>query len=122
MTPMTGIRMSGKISTGVRMADNGPMIRSSSASTTKVYGRFRAIRTSSVMAQSFLDLVYRMIMMQCGIYPKCRQIANNGTVKSLQFHANLFLARNGRRKDCARSRLMHQPKGVVKESWTAEVA
>jgi hypothetical protein len=61
-------------------------------------------------------------MMHCGIYPKCRQIANNGNVKSLQFHANLFLTRNARRLECARFRLMHQVEGVVKESWTAEIA
>ena len=35
-TPITGIRMSGKMSVGVRSAASGPMIRISSASTTKV--------------------------------------------------------------------------------------
>ena len=35
-TPITGIRISGKMSVGVRSAASGPMIRISSASTTKV--------------------------------------------------------------------------------------
>ena len=35
-TPITGIRISGKMSVGVRSAASGPMIRMSSASTTKV--------------------------------------------------------------------------------------
>ena len=35
-TPMTGMRMSGKMSVGVRSAASGPMINSSSASTTNV--------------------------------------------------------------------------------------
>ena len=35
-TPITGIRISGKMSAGVRSAANGPMISRSSASTTKV--------------------------------------------------------------------------------------
>jgi len=35
-TPITGIRMSGKMSVGVRSAASGPMINSSSASTTNV--------------------------------------------------------------------------------------
>ncbi len=35
-TPITGMRMSGKMSVGVRSAASGPMIRSSSASTTNV--------------------------------------------------------------------------------------
>ena len=46
-TPITGMRMSGKMSVGVRSAASGPMIRRSSASTTKVYGRLSAIRTSA---------------------------------------------------------------------------
>src|SRR5258708_26740556 len=53
-TPITGIRMSGKMSVGVRSAASGPMIRRSSASTTKVYGRLSAIRTSAIMNQAFL--------------------------------------------------------------------
>jgi hypothetical protein len=40
------------------------------------------------MAQAFLNLTYRMIMMQRGIYLKCRQMANGRPVKRLQFHAN----------------------------------
>ena len=52
-TPITGIRMSGKMSVGVRSAASGPMIRSSSASTTKVYGRLSAIRTSAIISQVF---------------------------------------------------------------------
>src|SRR5260221_8785436 len=53
-TPITGIRMSGKMSVGVRSAASGPMIRRSSASTTKVYGRLSAIRTSAIINQAFL--------------------------------------------------------------------
>jgi hypothetical protein len=36
ITAMTGILISGKISTGVRQAASGPIMRSSSARTTKV--------------------------------------------------------------------------------------
>src|ERR1700749_396581 len=53
-TPMTGIRISGKMSVGVRSAASGPMISSSSASTTKVYGRLSAMRTKAVMERVFL--------------------------------------------------------------------
>ncbi len=35
-TPITGMRISGKMSVGVRSAASGPMIRSRSASTTNV--------------------------------------------------------------------------------------
>src|SRR6202000_2881664 len=52
-TPITGMRISGKMSVGVRSAASGPMIRSSSASTTKVYGRLSAIRTSAIISQVF---------------------------------------------------------------------
>src|SRR5580704_6687828 len=44
-TAITGMRMSGKMSTGVRSAESGPTIRISNASTTKVYGRRSAMRT-----------------------------------------------------------------------------
>src|ERR1700709_819629 len=44
-TPITGMRISGKMSVGVRIAARGPMIRMSNASTTNVYGRLRAILT-----------------------------------------------------------------------------
>src|SRR5882724_7885277 len=54
-TPITGIRMSGKISVGVRNAASGPRIRRSSASTTNVYGRLSAIRTNAVIERAFLD-------------------------------------------------------------------
>src|SRR3984957_5642300 len=53
-TPITGIRMSGKISVGVRSAASGPTIRRSSASTTNVYGRLKAIRTRAVIERAFL--------------------------------------------------------------------
>src|SRR5712664_3065270 len=53
-TPITGIRMSGKMSVGVRSAASGPIINSSSASTTKVYGRLSAIRTSAIINRAFL--------------------------------------------------------------------
>jgi hypothetical protein len=46
---MTGMRISGKMSVGVRRAASGPMINSSRASTTNVYGRLNAIRTSAIM-------------------------------------------------------------------------
>ena len=36
VTAITGILISGKISVGVRIAASGPMMRSASASTTKV--------------------------------------------------------------------------------------
>lgn len=47
-TLMTGILISGKISVGERRAASGPM-SSSNASTTKVYGRCRAMRTMPSM-------------------------------------------------------------------------
>ena len=53
-TPITGMRMSGKMSVGVRSAASGPMIISSSANTTKVYGRLSAMRTSAIIPQQFL--------------------------------------------------------------------
>src|SRR6266850_6717986 len=49
-TPITGIRMSGKMSVGVRSAASGPIINRSSASTTKVYGRLRAILTRAFIS------------------------------------------------------------------------
>src|SRR6201996_6983792 len=52
-TPITGMRMSGKISVGVRSAARGPRISSRSASTTNVYGRLSAIRTSAIISQVF---------------------------------------------------------------------
>src|ERR1700688_4430326 len=48
-TPMTGMRISGKMSVGVRSAASGPIISRSSASTTKVYGRLSAMRTSAII-------------------------------------------------------------------------
>src|ERR1700753_925981 len=48
-TPITGIRISGKMSVGVRSAASGPMIRINSASTTKVEGRPSAILTMAFM-------------------------------------------------------------------------
>ena len=45
----TGMRMSGKMSTGVRSAASGPMIRMARARTTNVYGRRNAMRTSAIM-------------------------------------------------------------------------
>src|SRR5229473_1375556 len=53
-TPITGMRISGKMSVGVRSAASGPIIRRSSASTTKVYGRLSAIRTSAIINRAFL--------------------------------------------------------------------
>ena len=44
-TAITGMLMSGKMSVGVRNAASGPMMSSSSASTTNVYGRCSAMRT-----------------------------------------------------------------------------
>ena len=41
------------MSVGVRSAASGPMISSSSASTTNVYGRLSAIRTSEIMKVAF---------------------------------------------------------------------
>src|ERR1700676_2832698 len=78
-TPMTGIRMSGKMSVGVRSAANGPIIRRSSASTTKVYGRLRAIRTRAIINRAFLGR--RELAPQKGqfvglIYPKRYKKAN----------------------------------------------
>ena len=51
-TPMTGMRISGKMSVGVRSAASGPMISRRSASTTKVYGRLSAMRTSAIMKRA----------------------------------------------------------------------
>ena len=48
---MTGMRISGKISVGVRSAASGPMIRIRSASTTNVYGRSSAMRTIPFMRE-----------------------------------------------------------------------
>src|SRR5471032_389680 len=50
MTAITGMRISGKMSVGVRNAANGPAIRIRIASTTKVYGFPNAIRTSACIA------------------------------------------------------------------------
>src|SRR5579871_787280 len=123
ITPITGIRISGKISTGVRSADSGPMIRRSSASTTNVYGRLRAIRTSSVMARTFPDLTYRTIMMmQRGIYLKYRQIANCAPLKSLQFHETFATLRKASCRKRACLRLTHQVKRIRKETGAAEIA
>ncbi|MGY4569002.1 hypothetical protein ACVWY5_002072 [Bradyrhizobium sp. USDA 3256] len=52
-TPITGMRMSGKMSVGVRNAASGPIINSRIASTTKVYGRLSAIRTSAIIKEAF---------------------------------------------------------------------
>src|SRR5580704_8777671 len=52
-TPITGIRISGRMSVGVRSVASGPIINSSSASTTKVYGRLSAIRTNAIIKQAF---------------------------------------------------------------------
>jgi hypothetical protein len=52
-TPITGIRISGKMSVGVRSVASGPIINSSSASTTKVYGRLSAIRTNAIIKRAF---------------------------------------------------------------------
>jgi len=49
------MRMSGKISVGVHNAASGPMIRMSSASTTNVYGRLRAMRTMPFIRGALLD-------------------------------------------------------------------
>src|SRR5690606_21451564 len=48
---ITGIRISGKMSVGVRSAANGPKISSSNAITTKVYGRCSAVRTTPTSKQ-----------------------------------------------------------------------
>src|ERR1700689_2745124 len=42
------------MSVGVRSAASGPIISRSSASTTKVYGRLRAMRTSAVIQRAIL--------------------------------------------------------------------
>src|SRR3954464_6066551 len=52
MIAITGMRMSGKMSTGVRRAASGPMIRIVRASTTNVYGRRKAMRTSAIIRQA----------------------------------------------------------------------
>jgi SlyX protein len=44
------MRISGKMSVGVRSAASGPTMRISSASTTKVYGRVSAMRTRLIIA------------------------------------------------------------------------
>src|SRR6266853_1088242 len=51
-TPITGMRISGKMSVGVRSAASGPMIRSSSARTTNVYGLLSAIRTNAIINEA----------------------------------------------------------------------
>src|SRR5689334_9377494 len=52
MIAMTGMRMSGKMSTGVRSAASGPTIRIVSASTINVYGRRNAMRTIPSMPRT----------------------------------------------------------------------
>ena len=62
-------------------------------------------------------------MMQCGIYPKCRQMANVGPVKSLQFRENVkTFVQSVYRRQSASFPLMHQIKCVGKETGTAEIA
>src|SRR5580698_8635652 len=101
MTPITGMRISGKISTGVRIADSGPMISRSSASTTNVYGRFRAIRTNSVMAQAFLGQAIYDERDAVRHYPKYRQMPNVGPLKSLHFRENVKIScRNMPASEC----------------------
>ena len=51
-TAITGMRMSGKMSTGVRKAASGPISMSSSANTTNVYGRRSAMRTIPIIVAS----------------------------------------------------------------------
>src|ERR1700740_816333 len=68
------------MSVGVRKAARGPRIRRSSASTTKVYGRLRAIRTSAVIKRAFLDragelAIHRQKSLAL-IYPNCAGLAN----------------------------------------------
>src|SRR5580692_3936621 len=48
-TPMIGMLMPGKISTGMRSAASVPMRRMSRAATTNVYGRLSAMRTMASM-------------------------------------------------------------------------
>ena len=57
---MIGILISGKISTGVRDAARGPTMSRRSANTTKLYGRFNAMRTRAIMRRRFPDHQMRM--------------------------------------------------------------
>jgi hypothetical protein len=52
MIAMIGMRISGKMSTGVRSAASGPTSMMVSASTTNVYGRRNAMRTIPNMPQT----------------------------------------------------------------------
>src|SRR5258708_27531893 len=87
-TPITGIRISGKMSVGVRSAASGPIIRRSSASTTKVYGRLSAIRTRAIINRAFLGR--RELAPQKGqfvglIYPKRDKKGNIPDTSGLHF-------------------------------------
>src|ERR1700722_20491566 len=78
-TPITGIRISGKMSVGERSAASGPMIRRSSASTTNVYGRLKAIRTSAVIDRAFLDQAKEFAIsgeIDCGDLLELAEFAN----------------------------------------------
>src|ERR1700680_2140560 len=84
-TPITGIRMSGKISVGVRSAARGPRIASSNASTTNVYGRLRAIRTIAVIEQVFLYQSRGTRGNSRADLPEMRQNGQPGRPPRLQF-------------------------------------
>ena len=77
--------MSGKMSVGVRSAASGPKIRISSASTTNVYGRLSAMRTSAIINQAFLSQEAAGPACPTAgpfalIYPNRGEIANAGRI------------------------------------------
>ena len=51
-TAITGTRMFGKMSTGIRSVASTPRIRMAMAMTTKVSGRDRAVRTIPIKARA----------------------------------------------------------------------
>ncbi len=60
--------------------------------------------------------------MQCGIYLKYRQMANDRAVKSLHFRENFQACGQARRLQSVSFQLTHQIKRVGKETGTAEIA
>jgi hypothetical protein len=60
-TPITGMPMLGKMSTGILLAAIGPKIRSSNAITTKVSGRSKATFTIQVIVSRALSVAVDQI-------------------------------------------------------------
>src|SRR5262249_30305780 len=105
---MTGILMSGKMSVGVRSAVSGPMMSSSSASTTNVYGRRSATRTMPTSIARFHDPARRWTRTRVASGFGCDEVRAGGRLR-LRPHAGPHLSGHGP-ADVIRAR--HQCKEV----------